>query len=81
MKLRIKHKSYKNMTLYYLKDLSEFCVTVSEFTSALYYTKNTIVIATFDDKGECEVKINKIDLFKYKLLAKNFLSTFVEVIK
>ncbi len=69
------------MSLYYSTRFGEFHLSMPDLEKYHNKERTLTLIGTFNDNGECEVKISKRELFKYKLLAKNFLNTFVEVIK
>ncbi len=87
MKLRIKYKNCWKLNLYFDRELREFYLSIPDLEKRILQRRIItgrgllILIGIFDNKGECEVKIKKSELFKYKLLARNFLNTYVEVIK
>ena len=82
MKFRIKDQSCKHLTLYFDPELREFYLAIPDLEQYVFFGHRVIKrISKFDYKGECEIEINKIELFEYKLLAKNSITKYVEVIK
>jgi len=70
------------MSFYFDKKRREFYLSLPTICERLKISPRLLIyIGTFDDNGECDVNISRTELFRCKLLAKNPINEYVEVIK